>query len=427
MQIKIENLNEKCEFHVSAVVEGEEWKNAQQKALEDLAKNVTVKGFRKGKAPLAQSVKFVNPRDVMDKAADKAVNRAFNEMLQKGVKPIFQPELVVNEFKSEKLAFTFIVVKAPELQLGEYKGLTVEKAEVKVTKTDLDNELKSLALKNAELVVAEESYEAVEGDTVVIDFTGFVDGEAFEGGKATSFELELGSNTFVPGFETQLVGIKTNEDRDVVINFPENYVAGLSGKEATFKVHVNAIKKKIVPAIDDELAKDLDIDGVDTLEQLEAHLRLQIKERKAKAADEGQITELVNKIIDSSTLLCHDRILKEDAKKIIKDFELRIGQQGLEMDDYLNMSQKTLADLEAEAIEEARKNTKRAYFFEQLAKQENLQVSNEEVEARIVDMAQKYNLKVEQVRNQIGDRVNALAYNMKQEKVVEFLKANNNL
>ena len=427
MQIKIENLNEKCEIHVHAVVEGDEWKNAQQKALEDLAKNVTIKGFRKGKAPLAQSVKFVNPRDVMDKAADKAVNRAFNEMLQKGVNPIFQPELQVTEFKAEKLAFTFIVVKAPELTLGEYKGLTVEKAEVKVTKVDVDNELHQLALKNAELVVAEESYAAANGDTAVIDFTGFVDGEAFEGGKATSFELELGSNTFVPGFETQLVGIKTNEDRDVVIRFPENYVQDLSGKEATFKVHVNAIKKKIVPAIDDDLAKDLDIDGVDTLEQLEAHLRLQIKERKVKAADEGQITELVNKIIDSSTLSCHEKILREDAKKIVKDFELRIGQQGLEMEDYLNMSQKTLADLENEAVEEARKNTKRAYFFEQLAKQENLTVSNEEVEARLLDMSQRYNLPIEEVKKQIGNRLNALAYNMKQEKVVEFLKANNNL
>ena len=268
METKIEKLTQKCELHFIATIEGDEWKNAQQKALVALAQNVTVKGFRKGKAPLAQAARYVNSKDVLDRAADKFVQKAYKEMLENNdVKPVLQPDLIVNDFSTEKFTCTFVVVTAPEVELGEYKGITIEKKQVRVYKADIEAELKAMAEKNAELVVAADDAQANLGDTVVIDFKGFVDGEAFDGGEASSFELVLGSNTFVPGFEEQLVGVKTNEDKEVTITFPENYVANLSNKEARFEVHVNAIKKKVVPAIDDEFVKDLDIEGVETVEK----------------------------------------------------------------------------------------------------------------------------------------------------------------
>ena len=428
MQIKIENLKERCEVHFSAVVEGDEWTTAQQKAMADLARNVTVKGFRKGKAPLAQAMRFINPKDVMDKAADKAVQKAFNEMIEKnGIRPFIQPELVVEEFKADKLAFKFVVINAPVVEVGEYTNLTVEKLSTEVTEADIEAELNALASKNAELVTLEENDEAVLGDTVVIDFKGFVEGEAFDGGEASSFELVLGSGVFVPGFEDQLVGVKTNEDREVNIRFPENYVADLSNKEAKFEVHVNAIKRKVVPAINEEFVADLDIEGVDTLEQLKEHLTAQIKTRKERNAEQASINTLLDKIAEGSKLYAHSRILKDDAKKIVNDFTARLTQQGFTVEDYLSMAKKTQEDLENEAMVEASKNTMRAYLFEAIAKKENITVTPAELEEKLAQLGEQYKLTVEQVKEQIGDRINAFAFNIKQDKVVKFLKENNNI
>ena len=427
MQINLKTLKEKCEVHFSVVVEENEWKDAQHKATIDLAKNVTVKGFRKGKAPLAQAARYVKASDVLDKAADKAVQLAFNEMIEKNnVKPIMQPELVVEEFKADKFAFKFVVVTAPVVELGQYSELTVEKEEVTVTEEDINNELTSLANKNAELIVAETDYEAQEGDTVVIDFKGFVDGEAFDGGEASSFDLVLGSNTFVPGFEAQLVGVKTNEDKDVNITFPENYVANLSNKEALFKVHVNAIKKKVVPAIDDELAKDLDIENVETLEQLKAHLNTTLTERKTKAADDARLNKLLELVVNNATFYCNDKVLKSDADRIINDLKNRLSQQGFELDDYLKMTNKTLEEIQAEAHKQAYDNEKRVFVFDKISEAEKIVVTPEEVEAKLTEFATLYNTTVEALKKQLGNQINNFAFSIRQDKVVTLLKEKNN-
>lgn len=428
MQTKLENLNEKCEIRFTVVVEGEEWQKAQQKALNELAKNVTVKGFRKGKAPVAQAAKYVKPVDIMDKAADAVVNKAYKEMLEnQEIRPIMQPELVVNEFKSDKISFTFVVVTSPVVELGEYKGLTVEKKSVRVLKADIEKEIEALQEKNAELVVAELDVAAVAGDTVVIDFKGFVDGEAFDGGEASSFELVLGSHTFVPGFEEQLIGVKTNDDKDVVITFPENYVADLANKEATFKVHVNAIKRKVVPAVDEEFVKDLDIEGVETVDQLKEHLKTTIKERKLKEAEQNQINTLLNTIVDNAKFTCHEKILKADADRIVNDFKNRLEQQGFSFDDYLTMAKKSKEDIEAEALVEANKNAKRAYVFDKIAVTEGIKVTAEEIDAKLEEFAKMYNATVETLKKQLGNQLNSFAYSLLQDKVIEFIKSNNNI
>ena len=427
MQIKLDTFKEKCEIIFTATVEGEEWKKAQQKATADLAQNVTVKGFRKGKAPLAQAARYIKPSDVLDKAADRAVQMAYNEMIQKnGVRPIMQPELVVNEFKADKFSFKFVVVTVPSVELGQYTDITVEKKAVRVLKADIEKELEGLANKNAELIVAETDYAAVNGDTVVIDFKGFVDGEAFDGGEASQFDLVLGSNTFVPGFEAQLVGVKTNDDVDVNITFPENYVADLANKEALFKVHVTAIKKKVVPAIDDELAKDLDIEGVDTLEQLKEHLKGQIKERKVKEAETNRLNTLLNTIIDNATFHCHEKILRNDAEKIVNDLKNRLSSQGFDLEDYLKMTATTKEKLYADALKQATDNNKRAFVFDKISEVEGINVTSEEVEAKIAGFAKQYNTTVEAVKKQLGNQINNFAFSIRQDKVVTLLKEKNN-
>lgn len=427
MQIKLETFKERCEIHFHAVVEGEEWKEAQQKATIDLARNVTVKGFRKGKAPLAQAARYIKPGEALDKAADKAVQKAFNEMIEKnGVKPIMQPELVVEEFKVEKFAFKFVVATVPVVELGQYTDIQIEKKQVRVLKADIEKELEALANKNAELVVAETDYAAEKGDTVVIDFKGFVDGEAFDGGEASSFDLVLGSNTFVPGFEAQLLGVKTNEDKDVNITFPVNYVADLSGKEALFKVHVNAIKRKVVPAIDDELAKDLDIEGVETLEQLKEHLKGQIKERKVKEQENNRLSALLSAVVSNATFYCNEKILKNDAEKIIADLKNRLTQQGFDLDDYLKMTNQTKEKLYADALKQATDNNKRAFVFDKISEVENVTVTPEEVEEKIAGFAAQYNTTVETVKKQLGNQINNFAFSIRQDKVITLLKEKNN-
>ncbi|MCI5744782.1 MAG: trigger factor [Erysipelotrichaceae bacterium] len=428
MKINIEKFEEKCELHFTATVEADEWKDAQSKATAELAKNVTVKGFRKGHAPLAQAAKYISPKDVLDKAADKAVQKAYSEMVDKNkITPAMQPELKVNEFGVDKLSFTFVVVTMPVFTLGEYKGITIEKEAIEVTDEDVNAELNNLANRNAELVVADLDYEAKLGDTVVIDFKGFVDNEAFDGGEASSYELELGTNTFVPGFEDQLVGVKTNEDRDVVLTFPHNYVANLADKEATFKVHVNAIKNKVVPEINDDLAKDADIDGVDNLEQLKEHYKTQLIDRKTKQQENSQYAKLVDKICENSTFVCHDNIVKQDAERIVKDFESRLSAQGFDVDDYLKMTGKTKDDIMNEAKVEAVKNEKHAYMYDRIAAAEGIKITPEDLENKIAEIAKQYNQSASDIKKQIGNRLNGFAFNLLQERVTEFLKTNNNI
>lgn len=428
MEVKLERLNEKCEIRFVAEVSGEEWKKAQQNAIAALAQNVTVKGFRKGKAPLQQAAKYINPRDVLDRAADKFVQKAYKEMLDNhDVKPIVQPELIVNDFSAEKFSCTFVVATSPKVELGEYKGITIEKKAVRVYKADIEKELETMAEKNAELVVVEEDVAAELGNTVVIDFKGFVDGEAFDGGEASSFELVLGSNTFVPGFEEQLVGVKTNEDKVVTITFPENYVANLSNKEAKFEVHVNAIKKKVVPAIDDEFVADLDIEGVETVEQLKENVKEQLRTRKTNAQAQERYDALLEQIINGAKFFCNNKLLQADADKIVKDFENRLEQQGFSLDDYLVMSKKTKEDINKEALEQAYKNAKQAYVIDAIGVAEKINATPADVDAKLAEFAEQYKTTVEELKKQLGNNINNFAYNVRHEKVVAFIKENNNI
>ena len=249
----------------------------------------------------------------------------------------------------------------------------------------------------------------------------------FRSGEASSFELVLGSNTFVPGFEDQLVGVKTNEDKKVVITFPENYVAGLSNKEATFEVHVNAIKQKVVPAIDDEFAKDLDIENVENVEQLTNHVKELLKTRKANQAAQGRFDELMAKINDNAKFYCNDRILKADSDKIVNDFTARLEQQGFSLEDYLVMSKKTKEDIENEAKEQAYKNAKNAYVIDKVGIVEEINVTEEEVNAKLAVFANQYKTTVEEVKKQLGNQFTNFVLNVRQEKIVKFLTENNNI
>jgi len=428
MEVKFEEFKDLCEVKYSCATSKEEWAAAQKKAVEKLVKNVTVKGFRKGMGPIDAAARQLRTVDVLNEAADKVIDAEYKNMFNNySFKAYAQPELKVTEFSAEKLAFEFVVPVAPVVTLGKYKGLSIEKADVKVSKVEIDAELNARALKNAELVTVDDEYQAAEGDTLNIDFKGFVNGKAFDGGDAKGYDLELGSGTFIPGFEAQLVGKKNGQDCDVVVTFPENYVANLAGKEATFKVHVNSVKKKVVPELNDDFAKDLDIEGVDTLEQLTENVKKELETKKAQQAEQGQFNKLVEEIVENAKVLAHDRIVSEEATKIVKNLEDRITQNGLKLDDYLKMTNKTKEDLVNEAKVQALQALKKDFVMLEIGAAEKLDVTDEEVDAKLGEFAAMYKTDVASLKKQLGDNLNGFKYQMLTEKIINFLKANNDL
>lgn len=428
MDIRIEKHDELQETHFYATVVGDEWVDAQNKATAKLAKKVTIKGFRKGMAPVSMASKYLREADILNDAADKAVAKAYDELLKRqDIEVFMQPELVVNDFSKDKLSFYFKVISRPNVTLGEYKNIDIPKAEISVSEEDINNEIQDLVKKNAEMVVAETDYEAVKGDTAVIDFKGYVDNKPFDGGEASSYELEIGSHTFVPGFEEQLVGVKTNDDKDVIIVFPENYVAELANKTAIFKVHVNAVKKKVYPSVDDDFAKDLDIKDVDTIEQLKEHLKGQIFDRKVKADTRERVEKLLTTITDNASFTCHSKIIDEETNRIFNDFKRRVEQQGFGFDDYLTITKKTADDVRNEASVQANISVKRAYVLDAIAKNENIEATEVDLDNRLSEMSKAYNQSVEDLKKQLGDRLNSFKYAIREDKIMDFLKANNNI
>ena len=260
------NKLEKCMMEVKVTFTTEEWKNAQEKALEKLAKNVKIDGFRQGKAPMKMVKSRVGKAAILEEATDVVLKKSYAAiLLDNNIQPVGQPQVQIDELTEDVLKVTVTAPVAPEVTLGQYKGLEVKKGTVKVTKKEIEAELANYQNQFAELIIKEEG--TVEnGDTAVIDFEGFKDGVAFEGGKAENHSLEIGSGSFIPGFEEQVIGMKVGEEKEINVTFPEEYQsAELAGQEAVFKVKVHEIKTKVLPDIDDELAKDVNIDGIETL------------------------------------------------------------------------------------------------------------------------------------------------------------------
>ena len=263
------------------------------------------------------------------------------------------------------------------------------------------------------------------GDTVNLDFKGFVDGEAFEGGEAQGFDLVIGSGQFIPGFEEGLVGVKTGESKDVEITFPENYVPALAGQKATFKCKVNSIKSKVLPELNDDLALDENIEGVSTLEELKTHLTTLIKERKEKASEGAAYETLVNTIVDASEVEIPEKVLEEDVKAQLENLKERAKQQGINYEQYLQLTNQTEEELLAKIRENCARNLKTSFVFGKIAKDNNVTITNEDIEAEFVKIAESYKMDVETVKNALANRTNELANNIFMSKIHELLVNSN--
>ncbi|MEC1540572.1 trigger factor [Bacillus subtilis] len=405
-------------------VDAETFKTALDDAFKKVVKQVSIPGFRKGKIPRGLFEQRFGVEALYQDALDILLPVEYPKAVEEaGIEPVDRPEIDVEKIeKGESLIFTAKVTVKPEVRLGEYKGLGIEKDDTTVTDEDVQNELKALQERQAELVVKEEGA-VEEGNTVVLDFEGFVDGEAFEGGKAENYSLEVGSGSFIPGFEDQLVGLEAGAEKDVEVTFPEEYHAEeLAGKPAVFKVKIHEIKAKELPELDDEFAKDID-EEVETLAELTEKTKKRLEEAKENEADAKLREELVLKASENAEIDVPQAMVDTELDRMLKEFEQRLQMQGMNLELYTQFSGQDEAALKEQMKEDAEKRVKSNLTLEAIAKAENLEVSDEEVDAELTKMAEAYNMPVENIKQAIGS-TDAMKEDLKVRKAIDFLVEN---
>ncbi|WP_342432502.1 trigger factor [Neobacillus sp. FSL H8-0543] len=420
---KLEGNRGVLTFEVSA----EKVNEGLTSAFNKVVKQVNVPGFRKGKMPRAMFEKRFGVEALYQDALDFIFPEAYgNAIDETGINPIDQPENVdfdLDEMGKDK-PFTFkaTVQVKPEVKLGEYKGLEVEELDTTVTDEDVAKEIETLQNRQAELVVKEEGA-AELGDTVVIDFEGFVDGEAFEGGQAENHTLELGSGSFIPGFEEQLVGLATGDSKEVEVTFPEEYhAAELAGKPAVFKTTVHEIKGKELPELDDEFAKDVD-DEVETLDALKEKIKTRLENSKKHEAEHHLRDSVVEQAAANAEVEIPEVLIENETKRMLQEFEQRLSQQGMNLELYFQFSGQDEAALRGQMKEEAEGRVRVNLTLEAIVEAENLEVSDEEVDAELEKMAGMYNMTVDNIKQALGGAGN-LKGDLKIQKAVEFLVEN---
>lgn len=419
------NKLENCMVEVKVTFTTEEWKAAQDKALNKLAKNVKIDGFRQGKAPAKLVKARVGKGAILEEATDIILQKNYaGILLDNDVHPVGQPEVKIDELTEETLKVTVNAPVAPEVTLGQYKGLEVKKGQVKVTKKEIEAELKNYQNQFAELVIKEEG--TVEnGDTAVIDFEGFKDGEAFEGGKGENYPLEIGSGSFIPGFEEQLVGMGIDEEKEINVTFPENYQAAeLAGQAVVFKVKVHEIKSKVLPEIDDELAKDVNIDGIETLADLETYTKEQIKNRKQSEVESKFSDDIFNAVIENTPLEVPEVMVETEVQQMLREVEQNLSQQGLNMELFQQLTGKTMDDMKAEMREQAEKRVKFNLILAEIVKAENIEVSEEEVDEEIKEIATYYSREFDEVKKLFESQLGQIKSDLATRKAVQLIKDN---
>ena len=424
--MKINNKKlENAIVELTVAFDSEEWKATQEKALDKLAKNVKIDGFRPGKAPAAMVRARVSKASVLEEATDMILQTKFVEILtEANVEPVAQPALSVQKVDADELEVQILVPVKPQVELGEYKGLEVKKGRVTVTKKEIEEQLANYQTQFAELTV-KEGGKVAKGDTAVIDFEGFVDGVAFEGGKGENYPLEIGSGSFIPGFEDQVIGMTVDKEQDIVVTFPEDYgAADLAGKEATFKVTVHEIKEKHLPEIDDELAKDVNIDGVETLDQLKDHIKANIKTRKESENENKFMDDLYKAIVASSKVEDSDALLEQEQGLMLQEIEQNLQRQGLNFEVYQQFTGKSKDDIKEDIKPQAEERVKLNAILAAIIEEEKLAVSDEELETELKTIAEYYQKELDEVKKIFDGNMSRIENDLLTRKAVDLVKDN---
>ena len=409
---------------VTIEIAGKDWEKALDKAFKKKVKEVKVDGFRKGSVPKNIYIEKFGIESLYMDAANDVVQDAYTKALQDSkVEPVIEPAIDVKEINEEKVVFEITITGKPEVKLGDYKNLKVKKEDVEVSKEEVDHEIEHLREQFAEIRVKEDG-EVEDGDTAVIDFKGTVDGKELEGGSGENFPLEIGSHTFIPGFEEGVLGMKVGEEKDLHLKFPEDYVKDLAGKEVVFHVTLNEIKTRILPDIDEDFFKDLGYDKVTNQDELVIEVEKVIKDRKTQDADDRFLEEVLKNASENMEVDLPEEIIDDEVHRMMHQFESQLKMQGLTLDQYREFTKMSHEDFHKNMEPEAIKRIKYRYLIEAVAEKEKIEVTDEEAEKDADEMAKNYGISKEELVNAFGG-MDVLKYDSKMRKTLNFLKENN--
>ncbi|QPA25253.1 trigger factor [Mammaliicoccus fleurettii] len=406
---------------LQVTVPAEEVDKALDQAFKKVVKQINVPGFRKGKVPRQIFEQRFGVEALYQDAVDILLPKAYSEaVVEADINPVDQPEIEVTQIeKGKPFTFDATVTVEPEVQLGDYKGLEITKQETELTDEELEQTIEQRLEAMADMVIKEDG-QVEEGDTVNLDFDGYVDGEQFEGGQADGYDLEIGSGMFIPGFEEQLVGLKVGEEKEVEVTFPEEYHAEeLAGKPATFKTKINEIKTKEVPELDDELANELDSEA-DNVEQYKENLRKQLTEQKETDAENLQKEEAITIATDNATVDIPEAMIKTEEDRMVQEFAQRLQQQGLNLETYFHISGQSEEDLRGQMKDDAEQRVKTNLTLAAIAEAENIEVSEEDVDKELQTMSEQFNISVEDIKNTLGN-TDIVKNDVRVKKVIDLL------
>lgn len=415
-------LKEKSTGDLSVVIEGETWKKAVKKAFNKLVSNITLPGFRKGQAPKAMLEKRISENERYLEAVQDNANTWLREALKETkLTPISQPKLDIKTIEADKAEVVYTFAVQPEANVKEYKGLEYPLEEVSVSEKEIKSELDRMREQYAEMEI--KKGKAVKGNTVNIDYEGFKDGIPFEGGKADGYDLVLGSGSFIPGFEEQLIGTKAGEEKEIELSFPEDYHAvDLAGAPVTFKVKVNEVKVKKLPEVNDDFAQDINAPGVENVEQLNKMIEDRLLNSKKKTANETAESALMDALVANTEVQLPDVMVEEEVQNQVNQLAQQIQQYGMSLDAYLKMIGQTQETLKKGYHDNAVKTVTLRLALESVAKAENLTVSEEEIEKEYSDIASQYNMEIDRVKSMISK--NMLSKDVVNKKAYDFVKDN---
>ena len=403
-------------------IEGEDWKKALDKAFKKLNKEAKIDGFRPGKAPKEVYIKKYGMTSLYMEAAESCLNEAYDMMLKENGDDVIvaQPEINLNAVTDDYVEFKFNLTLKPEVKLGKYKGLDVKKETVKVTKKEVNEAIEQMRQRYIENIDKDGKVE--NGDVAVIDFEGFKDGVAFEGGKGEDYSLKIGSNTFIPGFEEQIIGMEKGEEKDINLTFPSDYHAeDLKGKDVVFKVKVKEIKEQKLPELDKDFFLDLGMEGIETKEALEKQLEENIKVRKEAEADNKYIDDLLIAAAKNTKIDIPDAMIEEEIDRILKQYEENLKMQGITLEMFYQFTNSDEQALRDQMKEEAKNRITYRLMLEEIAKEEKIEVTDDEAETEAANLATKYQMDKDEFLKLFGG-LDMVKYDLKMRQVLEVLK-----
>lgn len=409
---------------VNFKLEGKEWVELQNKAFEKLNKKANIDGFRPGKAPRDIFEKKYGKQEIVLEAADEATNKEYKRLLgENKITPIIEPKVELIKCDSDTLEVKFTFITDSEVTLGEYTNLKVKKEKAKVTREEIDNSIKELLNEYAEVVVKEGNVES--GDIAIIDFAGYKDGVAFEGGTSENYSLTIGSNTFIPGFEDAVIGMAKGEEKDIELTFPEDYMQeDLKGQKVIFKVKVNEIKARKIPELNKEFFEDLNMEGITDKESLEKDIKEELTHRKEHELEHAYEDACLDKAANNMKIEILPELIDDEAHHMYHEFMDRMKRQGISEELYLKYTNSTEEDLIEKMKDEAKKRIQYRYLLREIIKKENIKITDKEAKEKIKEIAKQYNVTEEEILKEVGT-LEAMKMDLAFQKAVELVKANN--